>query len=89
MDDPELIRQTVADAVAGDFDMVLTIGGSSAGSEDYAQPVIEELGQVLVHGVTIMPGKPVIIGDVEANRFSASPATRCRPSSPSSSSSGR
>jgi len=64
MDDPQRIRQAVIDAVNGDFDMVLINGGSSAGSEDFAKPVITELGEVLVHGVTIMPGKPVIIGDV-------------------------
>ncbi len=63
-DEPEAIRGAVAAAVAGDFDMVLTVGGSSAGSEDYARAVIEDLGEVLVHGVTIMPGKPVIIGRV-------------------------
>ena len=63
-DDPERIRQAMADALAGDFDMVLTVGGSSAGSEDYAKPVITQMGRVLVHGVTIMPGKPLIIGEV-------------------------
>ena len=69
MDDLDLIRQTVADAVAGDVDMVMTIGGSSAGSEDYSLPVLQELGQLLVHGVTIMPGKPVILGDIQGKPF--------------------
>ncbi|MFC1858963.1 molybdopterin biosynthesis protein [Thermodesulfobacteriota bacterium] len=64
VDDFAKIRQVVQDAVAGDHDMVLIIGGSSAGSEDFARHVISDLGEVLVHGVTIMPGKPVIIGDV-------------------------
>ena len=69
MDDLALIRQTVADAVAGDFDMVMTIGGSSAGSEDYALPVLQDLGEMLVHGVTIMPGKPVLLGDIQGKPF--------------------
>ena len=69
MDDLDLIRQTVADAVAGDVDMVMTIGGSSAGSEDYALPVLQNLGELLVHGVTIMPGKPVILGDIQGKPF--------------------
>jgi putative molybdopterin biosynthesis protein len=69
MDDLDLIRQTVAAAVAGDVDMVMTIGGSSAGSEDYALPVLQDLGQLLVHGVTIMPGKPVILGDIQGKPF--------------------
>ncbi len=63
-DDHQSIRSSIQDAVAGDFDMVLTVGGSSAGSEDHAREVIAELGKVLVHGVTIMPGKPIIIGNI-------------------------
>lgn len=63
-DDFETIKEGVANAVKADFDMVLIIGGSSAGSEDYSKDVIETLGEVLVHGVTIMPGKPVVIGVV-------------------------
>ena len=64
VDDPEMIRQAVEDAVRGDFDMVLTVGGSSAGSEDHAKRVVAELGEILVHGVTMMPGKPLLVGDV-------------------------
>jgi len=64
VDDPRRIGEAVSRALKSDFDMVLTVGGSSAGSEDFAKPVITELGEVLVHGVTIMPGKPVLIGDV-------------------------
>jgi molybdenum cofactor synthesis domain-containing protein len=63
-DDLEKIRDAVDRAVRGDYDMVCLIGGSSAGSEDYARPVIDALGEVLVHGVTMMPGKPVIMGRV-------------------------
>lgn len=63
-DDLETIKQSVCSAAASDFDIILIIGGSSAGSEDYAKPVIASLGEVLVHGVTIMPGKPVIMGAI-------------------------
>ena len=64
-DDPAGIEKAVAAAVADDFDVVLTVGGSSAGSEDYTRSVVESLGEVLVHGVTIMPGKPVLVGTVQ------------------------
>lgn len=64
-DDPQKIKTAILDAVNGDFNMVLTVGGSSAGSEDYTQHVIDELGEVLVHGVTIMPGKPILIGKIK------------------------
>ena len=63
-DDLQTIQAVVDEGVAGDFDIILIIGGSSAGSEDYARQVIAGLGDVLVHGVTMMPGKPVLIGDI-------------------------
>ena len=47
------------------YDMILLVGGSSAGESDFTRAVIEKTGQVLLHGVTIMPGKPVILGDVQ------------------------
>ncbi len=73
VDDPELIRKAVAEAMAGDMDMVMTIGGSSAGAKDFSLPVLKELGELLVHGVTIMPGKPVILGDIQGKPFFGMP----------------
>jgi len=58
------IREAIENANTDDIDLILILGGSSAGSEDYARAVIEELGSVLVHGVTMMPGKPVIAGQI-------------------------
>lgn len=63
-DDPEKIKEAVNDAAENDFDIILIDGGSSAGSEDYSKSVIKDLGEIFIHGVTIMPGKPVIIGAV-------------------------
>ena len=65
MDDSAKIKQVVQEAAKEDYQMILILGGSSAGSEDFAKRVILDLGQVFVHGVTIMPGKPVVIGTVE------------------------
>ena len=66
IDDLGKIKQVVQNAVnKNDFQMIMILGGSSAGSEDYAKRVVLEIGEVFVHGVTIMPGKPVVIGAVE------------------------
>lgn len=43
-------------------DLILILSGSSAGSEDYTRSVIEESGEVLVHGISMMPGKPTLLG---------------------------
>ncbi len=64
-DDVDRIAKAVKDGVDGDFRIVLTVGGSSAGSEDYAKTAVSNLGEILVHGVTMMPGKPVLMGTVE------------------------
>jgi putative molybdopterin biosynthesis protein len=63
-DDPGTIQKAVLKAVA-ENDMVIVSAGSSAGTRDYTADVIAELGEVLVHGVAIKPGKPAIIGRVE------------------------
>ncbi|HHW19245.1 MAG TPA: molybdopterin biosynthesis protein [Firmicutes bacterium] len=62
-DDYELIKKTVDEAVSAS-DVVLVGAGSSAGSEDFTSRVVEELGEVLVHGIATRPGKPVILGKV-------------------------
>lgn len=61
----ETIKKAVKKGIDSGYDMVLIIGGSSAGSEDFAKPVISSLGEVYVHGVTMMPGKPVLFGRIE------------------------
>jgi putative molybdopterin biosynthesis protein len=58
------IQSAVETAAKKDYDMICIIGGSSAGSEDFAKPVISSLGVVYVHGVTMMPGKPMMFGRV-------------------------
>jgi len=65
IDDVAKIKQAVTEALNNDYQLILILGGSSAGSEDFANTAIVDLGQVRVHGVTIMPGKPVVIGTVE------------------------
>ena len=59
------IRAQVLATVEGPADLVIVNAGSSAGSADYTVRIIEELGEVLVHGVTIMPGKPTILGAIK------------------------
>lgn len=46
-------------------DMVVVNAGASAGSEDFTSRAISETGEVILHGVSIKPGKPVIIGVVK------------------------
>jgi putative molybdopterin biosynthesis protein len=60
-DDFELLCRRVQQA-ADDNDLVLLNAGSSAGSEDYSARLVSALGELLVHGVAVRPGHPVILG---------------------------
>ncbi len=63
-DDYDRIKDALAAACAAPSDCIIINAGSSAGSEDYTYAVMKELGQVLVHGVTMMPGKPTVLGTI-------------------------
>ncbi|HEY5668704.1 MAG TPA: molybdopterin biosynthesis protein [Anaerolineales bacterium] len=71
-DDFDQIRQRVIEAAQG-HDLVLLNAGSSAGSEDFSARVVESLGELLVHGVAVRPGHPVILGMIDRGRL-AQPA---------------
>ncbi|MDY0361478.1 MAG: molybdopterin biosynthesis protein [Desulforegulaceae bacterium] len=62
-DDPEILANVLFEtAKKNEIDIILTIGGSSAGSRDYTKKAIEKNGEILIHGISIMPGKPAIAG---------------------------
>ena len=48
-----------------DVDLIITSGGTSAGTGDVLREVLDDLGEVLVHGVAVKPGKPTIIGKLK------------------------
>ena len=60
-DDFERLQAAVAEAAAAN-DLVLLNAGSSAGSEDFSARIVESLGTLLVHGIAVRPGHPVIMG---------------------------
>ena len=64
-DDLGVIKERLDQAVDR-ADVVLISGGSSMGLRDYTVEAIDSLGEpgVLVHGISIKPGKPTIIGRV-------------------------
>lgn len=72
-DDYDSIKQHLLQAIRSDADIVVINAGSSAGSADYTAQVIEDLGEILVHGITIMPGKPTILGKIEGKPVVGNP----------------
>jgi putative molybdopterin biosynthesis protein len=63
-DDYERLKQTILAALAAS-DIVVVNAGSSAGSEDYTARAVADLGQLVVHGVAVRPGHPVVLGVVQ------------------------
>jgi putative molybdopterin biosynthesis protein len=60
-DAPEDLKK-ILQKVCQQSDIIVVLAGSSAGSKDFTPEIIRSLGEVLVHGVAIMPGKPTILG---------------------------
>lgn len=48
-----------------DHDVFVINAGSSAGTEDITEGIIQEFGEVIFHGVSMMPGKPSMFGLVK------------------------
>ena len=70
-DDFDLICERVLEA-AQTHDLVLLNAGSSVGAEDFSAKVVEKLGQLLVHGVAVRPGHPVILGMINTKTLQPS-----------------
>jgi len=62
-DDVDALRETVERDT--DHDLVVTTGGSSVGERDLIPEVVDDVGEVVVHGVSIKPGHPVGAGVVD------------------------
>lgn len=60
-DDYQALKEFILKAV-DENDMLLINAGSSAGTKDFTVKIIRELGEVVIHGVALKPGKPTILG---------------------------
>lgn len=63
-DKKELLKNAISKAKE-ECDAVLVLAGSSAGRDDYTSTIINDLGQVLFHGIAIKPGKPAVLGNID------------------------
>ena len=62
-DDPDALRETLERA-AGECDLLLTSGSTSAGSSDLLYELVENHGEQFVHGVSLKPGRPMLVGRI-------------------------
>ena len=59
-DDPARLDAVIGEAIAA-CDAIIVNAGSSAGRSDFTARVFERRGDVLVHGVAIRPGHPLVL----------------------------
>ncbi|MHC4408699.1 MAG: molybdopterin molybdotransferase MoeA [Planctomycetota bacterium] len=63
-DDRDLLKEAL-EVCAKQTDVVLISGGSSVGVEDHAPVLLNELGELPVHGMALRPASPAGIGFLE------------------------
>ncbi len=63
-DEYQEIENAVKSAVK-DADIVIISAGTSAGTEDYTEKVIKDLGTLVFHGVALNPGRPALFGLID------------------------
>ena len=62
-DDAGLLKQALCQA-AEECEVATIIAGSSAGEHDLTADVVAAAGELLAHGIDVMPGKPAVLGSV-------------------------
>jgi len=67
-DDYDEMEDTLLTA-AEECDIVLSSGSTSAGAADVIYRVIERRGELLLHGVAVKPGKPMLVGRVGGGAY--------------------
>lgn len=58
-DDENKLRETLSKCSAN-CDIVFFSGGTSAGSRDFGEKILSEMGEIMWHGLAVKPGKPTI-----------------------------
>lgn len=71
--DQEDELQRAIECALEDSHIVVVGAGSSAGSKDFTRSVFENVGELLNHGISIMPGKPTILAKAKEKLLVGAP----------------
>ena len=64
-DDYEEVKEKIILSLK-EVDVLICSGGTSAGLGDVLKHVLDELGEVYIHGISVQPGKPTIVGVIDS-----------------------
>lgn len=62
-DDPEALHEALQESLNAGTHVTLFCAGSSAGSRDFTRATLEKEGEILTHGIAVMPGKPSLLAN--------------------------
>ena len=60
-DDYDQLKSKILECLE-EYDILICSGGTSAGVGDVLKHVLDEIGEVKLHGIAVQPGKPTILG---------------------------
>lgn len=63
--DNEAVMKKLLETAALECDLILASGSTSSGAGDIMYQLIDDLGTTFAHGISIKPGKPVVIGVIK------------------------
>ncbi|WP_405287165.1 gephyrin-like molybdotransferase Glp [Methanobrevibacter sp.] len=63
-DNYDEVKEKITESLK-EVDILLCSGGTSAGLGDVLKHVLDELGEVYIHGISVQPGKPTIVGVID------------------------
>ena len=63
-DDYDEVKEKITKSL-DEVDILFCSGGTSAGLGDVLKHVLDELGEVHIHGISVQPGKPTIVGVID------------------------
>ena len=64
-DDYDEVKEKITESIK-EVDVLFCSGGTSAGLGDVLKHVLDELGEVHIHGISVQPGKPTIVGVIDS-----------------------
>ena len=73
-DNKEIIKNSLMESQS-DSQVIIFTGGTSVGTKDYLPEILLENGKIIVHGIAMRPGSPILIGYIDNTLVFCLPGT--------------
>ena len=62
---PDDVDRVCREIEEGNYDVTLSLAGTSVGERDIVPEAVKRLGKIVFHGISVRPGKPVLAGMID------------------------